>query len=718
MRIKYILPLILLALIVPSTLILAQESHRDSIPITKEQIQKMTYDQLLELPLDELMKLADIMGMSTDDLLQMFLNMKTGVASVKELSPRESPGILSIITDQEIKAMGARDLIDVLQQVPGFSFGVDVESVIGIGMRGVWGHEGKILLLLDGQECNELSYSTLQLGNHYPVDQIKRIEIIRGPGSVVYGGNAELAVINIITYGAADNDGIRATATYGQLTHSYGRRNLEISAGKTLGALALNANLFAGQGNRSDKVITDFYGQSYNMKGNSEVDPMMINLSASYKGFSARFIADFYKTTQLDVNGAFLDPTYFKAIPTDFTSYLGELKYDKDLSKKVRLGAAITYQYYNSWNVNESSLDQSLLDTANAHYNQDYVTAIQEKPTYRITGKINLAYTPKEKLNFLFGTEAYSETGLSNNFRSTYYDAHGNEVDHIGYNDLAVYGQGILSLGFANLIAGVRMEHHSLVGNSVVPRLGLTRVFDRLHLKLLYSSAFRSPSIEVINLNRSIKPERTQVIELEAGYRITPSMLVTVNVFDNTIRQPIVYMTDTTVIGESYYNASSTGSRGVEVEYKLAKSGVGNLTVGYSFYSTAGKNKVEDYMAYSNGNLLTNAVLAFPQHKLTFHGSLKLSPRFSLNPSGFFLSKRYGCVALDANENPVYGSYDPVFVLNLMVWADDLLKNHLSLGAGVYDLTQSGYAYVQPYVGRPPMPSPGREFVFKAAVHF
>ena len=718
MRIRYLLPLILFLLIAPSSFLLAQESQRDSIPMTKEQIQKLTYDQLLELPLDELMKVADIMGMSTDDLLQMFLNMKTGVASVKELSPRESPGILSIITDQEIRAMGARDLIDVLQQVPGFSFGVDVESVVGIGMRGVWGHEGKILLLLDGQECNELSYSTLQLGNHYPVDQIKRIEIIRGPGSVVYGGNAELAVINIVTFGAADNNGIRATATYGQLTHTYARRNLEISAGKALGALSLNANLFAGQGNRSDKVITDFYGQSYDMKGNSNVDPMMVNLSASYKGFSARFIADLYKTTQLDVNGAFLDPTYFKAIPTNFTSYLGELKYENDLSKKIRLGAAINYRYYNSWNVNESSLDQSLLDSTNAHYNQDYITAIQEKPTFRITGKINLSYTPTRKLNFLFGTEAYSETGLSNNPRSTYYDVNGNEVDRINYTDMALYGQGIFSLGIANLIAGVRMEHHSLVGNSVVPRIGLTRVFDRLHLKLLYSSAFRSPSIEVINLNRSIKPELTQVIELEAGYRITPSMLVTVNVFDNTINHPIIYMTDTTIIGETYYNAPSTGSRGIEVEYRLAKSGVGNLTVGYSFYSTAGKNKVEDYMAYSGNNLLNNVVLAFPQHKLAFHGSLKLSPHFSLNPSGFFLSERYGCIALDASENPIYGSYDPVFVMNLMIWADDLLKSHLSLGAGVYDLTQSGYAYVQPYVGRPPMPSPGREFVFKAAVKF
>ena len=87
--------------------------------------------------------------------------------------------------------------------VPGFHFGVDVTNVVGVGVRGNWGHEGKVLMLIDGMEMNENLFSTLQFGQHYNLQNIEKIEIIRGPGSSIYGGFAELGVINIITKSGA-----------------------------------------------------------------------------------------------------------------------------------------------------------------------------------------------------------------------------------------------------------------------------------------------------------------------------------------------------------------------------------------------------------------------------------------------------------------------------------------------------------------------------------
>jgi outer membrane receptor for ferrienterochelin and colicin len=131
--------------------------------------------------------------------LQYLMNIKLTVASAKELTPRESPGIVSYITAEDIRKVGARDLMDVLKFVPGFEFGTDVEGVVGLGIRGNWAHEGKVVLLIDGIEMNETLYSTLQFGNHYPIENVERIEIIRGPGSAMYGGFAAYAVINIIS---------------------------------------------------------------------------------------------------------------------------------------------------------------------------------------------------------------------------------------------------------------------------------------------------------------------------------------------------------------------------------------------------------------------------------------------------------------------------------------------------------------------------------------
>src|ERR1700752_2273742 len=113
-------------------------------------VRKDTVDYY-EMSLEQLLKLK-AHGVPSE--LEKLINTLISVASKKPLNVRESPSIVSLITAEEIKASGARDLIDVLRLVPGVDFGVDVLGVVGIGMRGNWAHEGKTLVLLDGQEMN------------------------------------------------------------------------------------------------------------------------------------------------------------------------------------------------------------------------------------------------------------------------------------------------------------------------------------------------------------------------------------------------------------------------------------------------------------------------------------------------------------------------------------------------------------------------------------
>jgi len=170
---------------------------------------------------------ADFDEMSLEELL----NVELTVASRKALSGRESPGIVTLLTREELRAAGARDLMDALRLVPGFSFGVDVQGVAGLGVRGFWAHEGKVALFIDGVEMNENLYATLQLGNHYPVELIEKIEIIRGPGSAVYGGTAELAVIQVTTRSGAELAGWEAAASWGQGGDGWMRRKGSLAAG-------------------------------------------------------------------------------------------------------------------------------------------------------------------------------------------------------------------------------------------------------------------------------------------------------------------------------------------------------------------------------------------------------------------------------------------------------------------------------------------------------
>ena len=106
-------------------------SQTDSIRVadmTRSDILKLSHDDLLEMSFEDLLLLAQRLGVTIDELLMM----QTTVASKTKLTPRETPGIVSIITEQEIKLSGARDLIDLLRLVPGFDFGYDVQG-------GYWG---------------------------------------------------------------------------------------------------------------------------------------------------------------------------------------------------------------------------------------------------------------------------------------------------------------------------------------------------------------------------------------------------------------------------------------------------------------------------------------------------------------------------------------------------------------------------------------------------
>ena len=80
----------------------------------------------------------------------------------------------------------------------------------------------------------EQSYASYQFGNRVGVDQIQRIEIIRGPGSSLYGGNAELGVINIITRSAQNLQGIELTGNMGLMENSMGRTTGSVNFAKKI----------------------------------------------------------------------------------------------------------------------------------------------------------------------------------------------------------------------------------------------------------------------------------------------------------------------------------------------------------------------------------------------------------------------------------------------------------------------------------------------------
>ena len=170
---------------------------------------------------------------SLTDLIELddeLMNMEITVASGKEnkLTARESPGVVTVLTRRDIKATGAARLMDLLRFVPGYDIGSDGNGIDGLIARGNAASEGKVLVNLNGMPANEVAYASFAL--ELDIDHIERIEIIRGPGSALYGGAAELGVINIITRDmrgsgevAVATDRIADSVGYSSAAFAYGR---------------------------------------------------------------------------------------------------------------------------------------------------------------------------------------------------------------------------------------------------------------------------------------------------------------------------------------------------------------------------------------------------------------------------------------------------------------------------------------------------------------
>lgn len=141
-----------------------------------------------------------------------------------------APAIATIVTAEQIREMGARDLMDVLRIVPGFHVTKGYYGKEEIEVRGIKTPDSeKVKLLIDGHSVNDNYSGGAVWGfDSLTVDHIKKIEIIRGPGSALYGSNAFSAVINVITKTGTDMNGVVVSGGGG----SFKTSKVNLQAGK------------------------------------------------------------------------------------------------------------------------------------------------------------------------------------------------------------------------------------------------------------------------------------------------------------------------------------------------------------------------------------------------------------------------------------------------------------------------------------------------------
>src|SRR5271170_7692467 len=165
-------------------------------------------------------KSQDLTGATLEDLM----NIQVTSVSKKEQTLGSAGAAVFVITQEDIRRSGADDIPDLLRMVPGVNVAQMSASTWAISIRGFNDvFADKVLVLIDGRSVyNPITSGVSWEQQDVPLEDIERIEVIRGPGGTVWGANAMNGVINIITKNAKNTQGGIVSAGGGSETTAEG----------------------------------------------------------------------------------------------------------------------------------------------------------------------------------------------------------------------------------------------------------------------------------------------------------------------------------------------------------------------------------------------------------------------------------------------------------------------------------------------------------------
>lgn len=670
----------------------------------------------------------------SDDLLffEDYEELVVVTASKKSQTINEAPAIISVITTEDIQHLGIQTLPDLMRYVPGFV----VEDVYWRGpivtARGVAMtlYNDKILMLIDGIPA----YETVTLEYYLdtvPISAVKKIEIVRGPGSTLYGTNAFSAVINIITRSGEDLEGGQVTAKYG----SFNTRSIHYAVGRTQSEIDyfLAASLTDNDGYNHTLAHDESGVENINL--NYENDIQNIFGKVTYKGFklSAGYyfqnIAKFSMTTNIahgsdqvpdaglaEHRKAYVNATFLTALSDRF-EYELNLHYD-DMDKETGVGQ------FGATNFAHAILGDDTYPVDLTEIDPSFAA-----PNYSLykgrlfNGETRLTYHLDDNHRFLAGLNAelrdcdnvYTMLGerdgriIPTHEGSTEFPPD-NVFDLGGY--IQADGKLTEKLGY---IAGARLSHLGISEKTyLTPRGGLVYNFSKdLSAKLLYGEAFRGPGFQeqfflvhgvtygADAANRKLEPERITTIEAAIDISLTRRTIVRINGFlintkELILRRTVAGSADTTVVGHDvgyiYDNFGKQKITGLELEVK------GRPNKLWQFFANISLRQGRDEDLDQN-------LMYFVRTTATAGLTYKPIERLRLSPNCQFIGPQDGELT---NGTPV--EIDGYFLLNGVIHYRLLDQVEISL-AGL-NLTDEDYEYPERVRRQiPTLPGgPGRSF--------
>ena len=577
----------------------------------------------------------------------------TGTRS--ETDVRHLPMTVSVVGRPQLEASQQTSVLPVLNsQVPGFfstsrgvmGYGVATGASGQMSLRGIGGPAQAglpttgLLVLIDGHP-QYMGLMGHPIADAYQTMMAERVEVLRGPASVLYGSNAMGGVINIVTR-KMQEDGIRTNINIG--AGSYGSIQTEATNRIRKGRFSstVTASYNRTDGHRADMAFEQYGGYA----------KLGYDFTDNWKVWGDVNVTRFNATNPGSVMKPYIDND--QRITRGMTSFALENHYEKTSG-----ALSFFYNWGDHW-INDGYQPggeplQYRFNSNDQMLGVSWYQSIQLFQGNRLT--VGADY-------FHFGGEAWNQ--FFDGHRETSADKSLNEV--AGYVD---FRQDIAA--WLTLDAGARVDYHSQTGTEFIPQVGLAfHLPENAEIKAMASKGFRNPTIREMYMfppqNPDLKPEKLWNYELSFSQRLMDNRLsYGLNVFYINGENLIIRLPNPNGSGMLNQNSGEIENWGAEAN------------VGYQF------NSVWSVMANYSWLHMENPVLASPEHKL-YGGVNFRKGRWSASTGIQYVKGLYTDLDAATKENFVLwdmqGSFKATNYLSFYVRGENLLAQRYEINAG------------------------------------
>jgi iron complex outermembrane receptor protein len=649
------------------------------------------------------------------ELLLSLLQEQTSIATKTRLNADYVPGMVTVLRGSELEGGGARTVWDSLARVPGIELSIEESGRKQIVVRGIGRTyaSGNVKIMLNGVPMNSAQTAGANPVLNLPIEQVERLEVIRGPGSAVHGEFAYAGVINVIT---RQDDG----RLYGRLgSNAYRGGGGHASHRSEDGRFAIGLNLAGWQGDGAEVSAGNDalyleggcglsglepcagYSNAPGPSNEAEAGRSVI-LSSHYRDFSllAQWLEDGYGD-HFGIN-EYLPPDE-KRIVTRNTRQGVELRQGFAPAEKTEA------EVYFGWQENRERKDDLFIGNAGVYADSGAPYVVDSRyRERRLNGGGDLRLHAGEQHELLFAFNAAwleatefeqrwgQQGGMMMPFSGTITEGMNRHINSLTLQDEYRPGDSL------TITAGLRHDEYSDVGASTTPRLAAVWRLSREHiLKAQFAEAFRPPTFyEIGGALGAIEPSTSRTLELGYIYKGVGNEW-RLSLFRTHLKDLIVFHLDPVDWWNSgYINADGARLHGAELEWEYRLGRGFDIAANFSYLQSRDDNTGEPIAGSSDW--LGNLDLSYrPTHDRLFNLHYR------------YVSETY---REPADSRPALNGYTTLdATLSLL----DLWRKGVTLRLGVTNLQDADVRYPAPPDSYPgDRPRAGRQWWASVAYAF